>query len=163
MKASVGDRIVVVSNRTEHPPRDGRILEVRNPDGSPPYLIEWSDTGHRGLVYPGSDAYVQHFQQNGSAAEPPEPQRPGEVRTWRVELTMFELDGETTAHAMLVGDLPETEAIGSARRRPGAGDVPEIGDEIAAARALRRLADRLLGEASDEVSALEGQLVQIRP
>jgi hypothetical protein len=59
LRATVGDRLVV---RTLHgPSRDGEILDVRHADGTPPYWVRWSDTGHEALVYPGADAYVQHF------------------------------------------------------------------------------------------------------
>jgi hypothetical protein len=59
LRASVGDRLVV---RSLHgPARDGEILDVRNPDGTPPYWVRWSDNGHEALVYPGPDASVQHF------------------------------------------------------------------------------------------------------
>ncbi len=61
MFASVGDRLVVRSNHVDGPVRDGVILEVRHADGSPPYVVRWSDTGHEALVFPGPDAEVQHF------------------------------------------------------------------------------------------------------
>jgi hypothetical protein len=57
--ATVGDRLVVKSPSAERPERDGEILEVRSRDGSPPYLVRWSDDGHLGLVYPGPDAVVR--------------------------------------------------------------------------------------------------------
>jgi hypothetical protein len=61
VKASVGDRIVIASNRLDRPLRDGRIVECRHEDGSPPYVVAWSDTGQAGLFFPGPDAHVQHF------------------------------------------------------------------------------------------------------
>lgn len=60
MYAVVGDRLVVRSLHLDGPVRDAEILEVRHPDGSPPYLVRWSDTGQEGLVFPGPDAYVDH-------------------------------------------------------------------------------------------------------
>ena len=57
MKAKVGDRLVAESNKVDSPPKEGEILEVRGPDGTPPYVVRWSD-GHEGLLYPGSDAHV---------------------------------------------------------------------------------------------------------
>jgi Domain of unknown function (DUF1876) len=39
--------------------------------------------------------------------------------------------------------------------------VPEVGDEVAAARALHRLADRLLGVAADDLAGIEGHPVQL--
>ena len=57
MRASVGDRLIVESNRVDAPRREGEILEVQGKDGGPPYLVRWSD-GHEGLTYPGPDAHV---------------------------------------------------------------------------------------------------------
>ena len=65
LQATAGDRLVVRSLRG--PVRDAEILEVRHPDGTPPYVVRWSDTGHEALVYPGADAFVQHF---GGAHQP---------------------------------------------------------------------------------------------
>jgi hypothetical protein len=60
MKASVGDRIVVNANHVDGPVRDGEIIELRHEDGTPPYVVRWSDTGHTAVVYPGPDAHVEH-------------------------------------------------------------------------------------------------------
>ncbi|MGC4112067.1 MAG: DUF1918 domain-containing protein [Nocardioides sp.] len=65
MFAAVGDRLVIHGQRLGAPERDGEILEVRHADGSPPYLVRWSDSGHEALVFPGPDATVQHFQPPG--------------------------------------------------------------------------------------------------
>jgi hypothetical protein len=59
--AATGDRILVRSQYRGGPVRDAEILEVCHPDGSPPYLVLWSDTGQEGLYFPGEDAEVQHF------------------------------------------------------------------------------------------------------
>jgi hypothetical protein len=60
MHATVGERIVVRSRHQGEPDRDGEVLEVRGKDGGPPYLVRWSDDGHTGLFFPGSDAFVAH-------------------------------------------------------------------------------------------------------
>lgn len=57
MHASVGDRLVVESNKVDSPRREGEIVEVRGDDGGPPFLVRWSD-GHEGLTFPGPDAHV---------------------------------------------------------------------------------------------------------
>jgi pyruvate dehydrogenase E2 component (dihydrolipoamide acetyltransferase) len=62
MHAAVGDRLVIRSAHVGQPERDGEIIEVRHEDGSPPYVVRWSDSGHESLVYPGPDAEVQHAQ-----------------------------------------------------------------------------------------------------
>ena len=61
MYAKVGDRLVVRGHKVGDHVRQAEILEVRHEDGSPPYLVRWSDTGHEALVFPGPDAEVQHF------------------------------------------------------------------------------------------------------
>ena len=58
MQAQVGDRIVVQALHVGDPTRDAEILEVRGPNGTPPYLVRWSDDGHIGLYFPGPDARI---------------------------------------------------------------------------------------------------------
>ena len=60
MRVSIGDRIVVKGHRVGEPDRVCLVLEVRDPAGGPPYLVEWGDTRHRSLFFPGSDAQVEH-------------------------------------------------------------------------------------------------------
>jgi hypothetical protein len=66
MKATVGDRIVVKGHHVGEPERDGEVLEVHGPEGGPPYLVRWGDSGHTALFFPGPDAVVQHFDRAGS-------------------------------------------------------------------------------------------------
>ena len=61
MYAEVGDRLVIRSRTLDGPVADGEILEVHHPDGSPPYVVRWSADGHESLVFPGPDAFVEHF------------------------------------------------------------------------------------------------------
>ncbi|WP_148616355.1 DUF1918 domain-containing protein [Nocardioides rubriscoriae] len=60
MQGRVGDRIVIRNTHLGEPVRDGEIIEVQHEDGSPPYLVRWSDNGHESLFFPGPDAYVAH-------------------------------------------------------------------------------------------------------
>ena len=62
MHATDGDRIIVKGHVIGEPDRDCEVLEVRGPEGAPPYVIRWADTGHESLFYPGSDASLQHFE-----------------------------------------------------------------------------------------------------
>jgi len=68
MRAKVGDRLIIKGHHVGEPTRDAEILEVRGPQGSPPWVVRWSDTGTEGLFFPGSDAQVQHFEPAGSAS-----------------------------------------------------------------------------------------------
>lgn len=58
MKAAVGDEVVVESSVVAGAVRHGRVVEVRHPDGTPPFLVEWQDSGERSLVFPGPDTRV---------------------------------------------------------------------------------------------------------
>jgi hypothetical protein len=62
MQANVGDQLVIRHPRLGGGERDGEILEVRGPDGSPPYLVRWDETGHEALVFPGPDAKIEHLK-----------------------------------------------------------------------------------------------------
>ncbi|HEY5249367.1 MAG TPA: dsRBD fold-containing protein [Dermatophilaceae bacterium] len=159
MKAHVGDRIIVASPTTGGTVKDGRITEVRGPGGGAPYMVRWAD-GHTGLYFPGTDAHVSAAQ----ASEPPQPGTAPHVRSWRVDIDLFEAGDDTTAHAVLVAEAPNrVDAQGQAHRKPGDMAVPEIGDEIAVARALRHLADQLLATASSDIAHIEGHQVTLSP
>ena len=47
--------------------------EVRHADGTPPYVVRWSDTGYEALVYPGADAFVQHTTEDERESVPEGP------------------------------------------------------------------------------------------
>jgi nucleotide-binding universal stress UspA family protein len=65
--------------------------------------------------------------------------------TWWVELSLDEADGLSTATATLhTRRRTGLSSEGTARLNPGDRDVPTIGLELAAARALSSLADRLV-------------------
>lgn len=66
MRGVVGDRIVIKGHHIGEADHDAKILEVRGTDGSPPYLVRWSDTGHEALLFPGTDAFIQHFEQHAN-------------------------------------------------------------------------------------------------
>lgn len=152
MKAAVGDRIVVASTIVDQPLRDGRVVEVRHADGTPPYVVEWSDSGERTLVFPGPDAQIRH---SGPEAPPAPPRRV--VKTWTATITIAEEGPETTATVVLSDEAPQPlDGVGHAHRNPHDPESAVIGDEVAVARALRRLADRLLGTAEADIRAQTG-------
>jgi hypothetical protein len=78
------------------------------------------------------------------------------IKTWHVELLLDEDADRTVARAVLdTGLSSHLVGRGETRRSPADADVPEIGDEVAAARALHDLADQLLRTAAGDISALE--------
>jgi hypothetical protein len=168
MKASVGDRILIAAATLGKPVRDGEILEVRGPGGTPPYLVQWSDDGHQTLFFPGPDAQLEHYAQEPqptSPADQPAAAAPTEspavgaarrhVQHWQVDINLYEDGDTTTADAVLHTPAPRAlKSRGKAHRRPDDPDVPEIGDEIAAAHALRRLASHLLEVAESDLQGV---------
>jgi hypothetical protein len=82
-----------------------------------------------------------------TAAEPPA------VKTWTVRIDLGEHGGETRAVAHLeTGAETDLTGRGAAHRNPADPLVPEIGDEVAAARALSQLAHLLLDAAAGDLS-----------
>jgi hypothetical protein len=180
MKANVGDRIVLAHPTALAAPRDGEILEARGPGGTPPFLVRWSD-GHVGLFFPGAGSVLSigspapdpHDAEgdapgSGGHTEPQPVAAQGawhHVHDWQVRVSLFETDDDTRATAVLLADSPEPlTARGTSRRGPQDRPVPEIGDEVAVARALRHLAQQLMATAEGDIEALTGEHdVRVRP
>ncbi len=75
------------------------------------------------------------------------------TKTWHLHIDMFEDDDSTRAEAVLRTDAgTELRQVGVARRRPGDRDVPEIGEELAACRALSGLVHELLDATIADIS-----------
>jgi len=79
-----------------------------------------------------------------------------QAKEWKVVVYLDEVDDDhTSARAVL--ETPAGRSLqgeGRARRNPTDRPVPEIGDELAAARALSDLAHRLLDASAEDVSAM---------
>jgi hypothetical protein len=81
-----------------------------------------------------------------------------QVMTWSVSIDIGEHDGRTRAVAHLhTRDDRQLAGVGFARLAPTDRDIPEIGAELATARALADLSRRLLGAATEDVEAVTGQ------
>lgn len=167
MRATVGDRIVVASGVVGAGVREGVVVGCPHGDGTPPYQVRWSDTEEETLVFPGADTLVRH--DDGGQGEQASQAR---AVTWQVQVTLVESQGSTTAEAMLTAgpagqaaaasaELGTLRAVGHSRKNPDDVEVPLIGDEVAAARALRRLADALLGQAEQDISAQTGHQAHV--
>ncbi|WP_202613638.1 dsRBD fold-containing protein [Ornithinimicrobium cerasi] len=85
------------------------------------------------------------------------------VRDWTVRITIFEGGDDTSAQAVLVADAPDhLRALGESHRSARDRMSPEIGDEVAVARALRHLADQLMTVAEDDIAAATGEDAYVR-
>lgn len=63
MHAQSGEQIRVRGHRQGEPDRLGMVVEVRGPDGTPPFVVRWDDSGHEVLFFPGPDAVIEHVEQ----------------------------------------------------------------------------------------------------
>jgi hypothetical protein len=83
-------------------------------------------------------------------------------KTWSVQIDLGEHDGKTRAVARLhTGDRTSLTGTGLARLNPADPDVPEIGDELASARALSQLAHALLEAAAEDISGVLHEPVEL--
>ena len=172
MRAKPGDRIILAAPTIDGPLRDGEVVEVRGDDGEPPYLVRWSD-GHEGLLFPGPGSVLRissdrPANQETEARHQSTPHERGahpRVRDWQVRVSVFGSDDDAEATAVLLADSPtHLTAHGHSHRSEHDRVVPEIGDEVAVARALRHLADQLLETAADDIEGLTGEHdVSLRP
>ncbi len=84
------------------------------------------------------------------------------TKKWTVDIYIGERDGRTHAEARLVPGREVTlTATGSARLNPTDRDVPEIGDELAVARALSHLAAELLEATAGDIEGIRHEHVRL--
>jgi len=96
---------------------------------------------------------MTHATHATSPAADPHPA----TRSWSVDILIGQREGHTHAQARLhTGDRTHLTGTGVARCDPHDSDVPEIGQELAAARALLDLGQRLLSAASDDIEGVTG-------
>ncbi|MEU9450333.1 DUF1876 domain-containing protein [Streptomyces sp. NPDC048277] len=76
---------------------------------------------------------------------------------WKVRFHLFEDDnGTTKAQVILDTGTTELTGRGAAHCNPADTNVPEIGDELAAGRAMEDLAHQLLRIAENDVQGMTG-------
>jgi sorbitol-specific phosphotransferase system component IIA len=84
------------------------------------------------------------------------------MKRWRVDVFLGEQDGHTYAEARLHTELGDhLLGVGRARLNPHDYDVPEIGDEVAVARALTDLGHRLLITAAQDIEQITNEPVRL--
>ena len=77
---------------------------------------------------------------------------------WR---SFSEDEDKTRADAILTAGSEVLEGWGRSRRNPDDPDVPAVGEEIAAARALSDLAHHLLERAAHRIESWEGHPIHL--
>ena len=58
MRAQIGERLCIHGRTVGQHDQEGEIIEVRGPEGEPPYVVRFDD-GHEKLVFPGPDAHIE--------------------------------------------------------------------------------------------------------
>jgi hypothetical protein len=82
-------------------------------------------------------------------------------RVWTIELVFTEDEDKTRADARMHTSRQDWHGWGRARRNPMDPDVPAIGEELAAARALADLSHQLVEAAAHGVESFEGHPVHL--
>jgi hypothetical protein len=85
------------------------------------------------------------------------------AKRWTVDIYIDEHEGQTRAEARLhTSDATQLAGVGTARRNPADPEIPEIGDELAAARALSELAHNLLHAAASDIESVTHKPASLR-
>ena len=85
-------------------------------------------------------------------------------KSWSVNIVIDEHENQTRATARLRAEnRAELEGVGLARLNPVDSDVPEIGDELATARALADLAHQLIEVTAADIEKITKEPAHLRP
>ncbi|WP_329530894.1 DUF1876 domain-containing protein [Streptomyces sp. NBC_01450] len=74
---------------------------------------------------------------------------------WKVRLYLSEDEGTTRARVVVNTGTTTLTGHGDAHCNPADADVPEIGDELAAGRAMHDLAQQLVNTAERDIEGLD--------
>ena len=80
---------------------------------------------------------------------------------WRVDIEIDEKERLTQVDAMLEAGEIRYRAWGRARRNPVDPERPQVGEEVAVARALENLAMQLRSAAEHDIEEFEGHPVAV--
>ncbi len=159
MRATAGDRIILAGELVDQPTRAGEVLEARGADGGPPYVVRWED-GHTSTMFPGPGAVLK-VTESASAHREEVVARARARHPAGVVGAGHHLRAGRRHHGH--GGPARRLARGADRaghqpaQRVGSRASTHIGDEVAVARALRRLADHLLTQAEQDIEATTGE------
>jgi hypothetical protein len=82
-------------------------------------------------------------------------------QTWHVSIAFTEEGNRTRADAVLELGSERFHGFGQAKRAPEDPNVPVVGQDLAAARALSDVSHQLLQAAADRIEASEGHPVKV--
>lgn len=64
VRAHVGDWIVVESVHLGGQRRRGQILRLEHPDGTPPYVVRWTEDDRETVFFPGPEAHIESADEH---------------------------------------------------------------------------------------------------
>jgi hypothetical protein len=70
VRVEAGDRLIIKGHHLGERDRDAEILEVLGDGDARRFRVRWSDTGREGLLFPGTDAVIEHFPRRRRRSEP---------------------------------------------------------------------------------------------
>ncbi len=82
-------------------------------------------------------------------------------QSWTVNISFTEEGDRTRADAILELASQKFHGFGQARRAPADPNVPVVGQDLAAARALSDLSHKLLEAAAERIESFEGHPVRL--
>jgi hypothetical protein len=141
MDANVGDRLVVEGKRVGDHRRCGTIVEVVGHGVERHYRVRWDD-GHESSFFPAGGAGTISRRSSEPFSD-----------STQVVVRITEDDYETEATATLSTAVGPFTGHGRARRNPVDPQVPLVGEELALARALVDLADKLSHAAGSAIGS----------
>lgn len=163
MRANIGDRIVVMSHHVGLPPRRGEITAVVQGTALRRYRVRW-ESGAETIYFPDSDCSIDTGEAVQDTADPTtiDLRRNQPVRRTAKAVASFEEDDKHT-EARITIHLRDYEltGFGLAQRNPHDPNMPAVGEELAAARALSDLAHQLLDLATYQIEKHEGHPVDL--
>jgi hypothetical protein len=83
-------------------------------------------------------------------------------QTWSVNIAFTEDADRTRADAVLELASQNFHGVGQAKRAPEDPNVPVVGQDLAAARALSDLSHQLVQAAAERIEEFEGHAVKLR-
>ncbi len=168
MRAQVGNRVVVDGHHVGEGRREGVIREVLAGHDGDRFRVRW-DRGGETILYPESDCMI-FAPESGRAIS-----ALAQSRRAMIDLRLPETDASgSRMHVWFDEDETHTESrvtihlrdyeltgFGRAQRRPHDPNLPAVGEELAAARAMSDLAHQLLDLATYQLEKLEGHSIHV--
>ena len=65
MRAAAGDLLVIKGQQAGQPDLEVEVVETRDANGTPPWLVRWGAKGHKGLLFPGREATIECARDAG--------------------------------------------------------------------------------------------------